>query len=359
MIELPQKIGQMFVVGCAGETVTREERLVFEQCGFGGFILFKENCRAPRQIAELCRDLWESADEMPPFIAIDEEGGAVHRLPEPFTHFPSAARIGAEHNNDLAYRLGKATAVELALAGINLNFAPVLDVNSNPRNPIIGERAFGGDPQSVVDSGWAWTKGLRDGGIIACVKHFPGHGDTDKDSHFALPIVDKPLAQLKAVELPPFVHACRNGIEAMMTAHVRYRALDAEFPATLSERIITGMLRYELGYDGVVFSDDMEMKAISNHYGLKESVALGARAGIDVFLFCHDLSKAVEAWEFLCAQAQRDAALRDQTEGSYRRIIELKRRCLKSFTGVVDNQLAKRLKRLAHGTLVDESHGSL
>jgi beta-N-acetylhexosaminidase len=359
MQTLQKKIGQMFLLGCRGETLTREERLAFEECGFGGFIFFKENCREPKQILSLCRSLWEGADEYPPFLAIDQEGGRVHRLPEPFTHFPSAARIGAKRNNDLAYQAGKATAGELVLAGFNLNFAPVLDVNSNPQNPIIGDRSFGSDPERVIQAASAWAQGLRDGGVIPCGKHFPGHGDTDKDSHFDLPVVGKTMAQLEAVELPPFAHACGNAIEALMTAHVRYPAVDAALPATLSESVVTGLLRHQLGYDGVVFSDDMEMKAIAGHFPLEESVALGARAGVEVFLFCHDLSRAVEAWEFLCAEAERDAAVRARVENSYRRIGALKERYLKRFTGAAENEIEGRLRQLDHSRLLDEIHGSL
>jgi beta-N-acetylhexosaminidase len=359
MQSLRQKIGQLFLVGCQGESVTPEEQLVFEQCGFGGFILFKENCREPRQVFTLCRSLLKCTDENPPFLAIDQEGGRVHRLPAPFTHFPSAARVGESRNRDVAYRAGKATAAEMALVGFNLNFAPVLDVNSNPQNPVIGDRSFGRTPGQVIETASAWAQGLRDGDIIPCAKHFPGHGDTDKDSHFALPVVGKTLAQLEAVELPPFIHACRNGIEALMMAHVRYSVLDAEFPATLSERIVTGLLRHQLGFDGVVFSDDMDMKAISDNYGSEDSVVLGARAGIDIFLFCHDLSKAVEAWEFLCTEAERDAALRAQVENSYRRITELKRRYLKATAGITENGLEERLNQLDHRRLVDEIQGNL
>ena len=356
MQSLQEKIGQMFLVGCRGEALLREEQLVFEQCGFGGFILFKENCREPSQILNLCRGLWECADEFPLFIAVDQEGGRVHRLPEPFTHFPSAARIGETRNQDFIYRAGKAAAAELVLTGFNLNFAPVLDVNSNPQNPIIADRSFGCEPKQVIESASAWARGLRDGGVIPCAKHFPGHGDTNKDSHFDLPVVGKSMAQLEAVELPPFAHAFRNGMEAIMTAHVRYTALDPEFPATLSGRIVTGLLRHQFGYDGVVFSDDMEMKAIDDHYRVEESVALGARAGIDVFLFCHDLSKAVSAWEFLCAEAEGDPELRAQVENSYRRITALKQHYLKKFTGVED-ELEERLRRLNHGQLVEQICG--
>lgn len=347
------------MVGCQGETLSRDERLLLEEYSFGGFILFQNNCCEPRQILSLCRDLWDSASDTPPFIAIDQEGGRVHRLPQPFTHFPAAGRLGATRTPELAYKAGKATALELGMAGVNLNFAPVLDVDSNPHNPAIGDRAFGSEPNQVIEMSAAWTRGLREGGIIPCGKHFPGHGDTDKDSHFDLPVVNKILDELKAVELPPFVDACKNGIEALMTAHVMFPALDPSFPATLSEGIVTGLLRHELGYDGVVFSDDMQMKAISANYHQEDAAALAARAGVDVLLFCHELPKAIAAFEFLCAETERDSALRARVETSNRRIGELKRRYLKTFSGAAHNELESKLKRLDHQRIVEELHGSL
>jgi beta-N-acetylhexosaminidase len=307
----------------------------------------------------LCRSLWNSAPGEPPFIAIDAEGGSVHRLPQPFTHFPSAAAIGARNDVHLAYRAGQATARELALAGINLNFAPVLDVNSNPNNPIIGARAFGATPAAVSAMSLAWARGLREGGVIPCGKHFPGHGDTDRDSHVDLPVVSKSWAELRAVELAPFGEACRAGIEALMTAHVKYIALDPNHAATLSEAIVTGLLRHQLGYDGVVFSDDMEMKAVSADYGPAEAATLALGAGVDMMLFCHDIEKAVQAVEFLCAESEREPALRAQVEASHRRIAALKQLWLKSFNGAADNELGERLKNLRHGSIVDEIHGSL
>jgi len=293
----------------------------------------------------------------PPFIAIDQEGGSVHRLPAPFTHFPAATRIGEKDNLELARRLGRAAADELKLAGINLNFAPVLDVNSNPANPIIGARAFGAKPQQVVEISSAWTQGLRDGGIIPCGKHFPGHGDTDKDSHLELPTVSKTLDELKAVELPPFAQACRNQIESLMTAHVLYPALDPNLPATLSETIVTGLLRHQLGYDGVMFSDDLEMKAIADNYGVEQAAALAVRAGVDVLLFCHELEKAIEACEFLCNEAQSDPVVRARVEDSFRRTTELKRRYVKNFTGVAENEITARLAELNHRRLVHDNFG--
>ncbi len=357
METLREKVGQMFLVGCQGETLTHNEQLLFAEYQFGGVILFKRNCAEPAQLLALCRSLWESAIETPPFIAIDQEGGSVHRLAAPFTHFPAAARIGAKGNLELARRLGRAAAEELKFTGINVNFAPVLDVNSNPDNPIIGARAFGAQPKQVIEIGSAWTQGLRDGGIIPCGKHFPGHGDSDKDSHLELPTVSKTLDELKTVELPPFVHACRNRIEALMTAHVRYPALDPNLPATLSEPIVTGLLRHQLGYDGVVFSDDLEMKAIADNYGVKQAAALAVRAGVDVLLFCHDVEKAIEACEFLCAEAASDPIVRARVEDSFRRITELKRRYANDFTGVAENQIAAQLAELNHRRLMQDNFG--
>ncbi len=356
---LREKIGQMFMIGVQGEALSRDERLLIEQCGFGGFILFAHNCHEPKQIMWLCRELWETGTEFPPFIAIDQEGGRVHRLPPPFTHFPPAAALGRTESAELAYKVGLATARELSAVGINLNFAPVLDVHLNPSNLVIGDRSLSTDPKAVIRLGWEIVRGLREGGIVPCGKHFPGHGDTDKDSHLALPIVGKSVVELKAVELPPFVHACRQGIATLMTAHVLYRALDPEFPATLSEKIVTGLLRQDLGYDGVVFSDDMEMKAISANYDEEEAAGLAVRAGIDVLLFCHELPRAMRVHEFLCAEAERDPAVRARIEESYRRITQLKNGWLRVFTRVDETEIAKRLALLDHRRIVEEIQGSL
>jgi beta-N-acetylhexosaminidase len=360
MKTLREKVGQMFLVGCQRESLTRDEQLIFAEYQFGGFILFKRNCAEPAQMVQLCRNLWDSADaEMPLFIAIDQEGGRVHRLPDPFTHFPAAARVGEKSSADLARRLGRGAAEELKLVGINLNFAPVLDVDSNPANPVIGDRAFGSDPQQVIEISSSWTQGLRDGGIIACAKHFPGHGDTETDSHVELPIVKKTLDELKTVELPPFAHACRTRIDSLMTAHVLYPALDAKFPATLSEPIVTGLLRHQLGYDGVVFSDDMEMKAISANYRVEEATVHAVHAGVDMLLYCHEVAEALQAFEFLCNEVERDPVLRARVEESHRRTTDLKRRYLKNFTGVAENEIVARLVEMGHPRLIDELHGNL
>lgn len=359
MNELRKQIGQMFMVGLASDALKEEELALLRDFPVGGFILFKHNCLSPGQIRALCESVWKIAQDPSPFIAIDQEGGTTHRLPEPFTHFPFAARVGERGDPSLAYRAGHATAKELSLVGINLNFAPVLDVSSNPNNPVIGDRSFGADPQQVIAFSERWIQGTRDGGIISCGKHFPGHGDTDTDSHLHLPCVDRKLEELRAVELPPFVHACQLQIESLMTAHVLYPALDEESPATLSARIMTSMLREALAYDGVVFSDALEMRAISDQYGDREAGALCVQAGVDVLLYSHPLPSVIPVFEFLYNLAESDPMIRDRVKNSYRRILKLKRRYLKSFSGIPENDIVGRLARLNHKRIVEQIHGSL
>ena len=347
------------MVGLRGEEITEEEKRLLNDYPFGGFILFSHNLKEPKQILSLCRAVWEINKHLPPFIAVDHEGGRVHRLPPPFTHFPPAALLGRRHSPDLARRLGLAVARELASVGINLNFAPVLDVHSNPDNPVIGDRSLSSDPKQVAALGCAIVEGLRAGGVIPCGKHFPGHGDTAQDSHLELPVVRKDAARLKEVELLPFVHACRNQVESLMTAHVLYPALDAVFPATLSEKIIGKLLREELGYQGVVFSDDLEMKAISKNYPLEDAVSRAAHAGVDVLLFCHRMELAVAAFEHLGRETEAEERLSQRVESSYQRIKRLKGRYLRSFTGVGEEQLKNCIGAPLHRAIADEIQGNL
>ena len=350
MADLKEKIGQMLMVGLEGVELGTQEAAFLEEFRVGGVIFFSHNLENPEQIFLFCRALWECRQaDLPPFIAIDQEGGRVHRLPEPFTHFPPAAAVGRARRADLAYQVGLATARELTAVGINLDFAPVLDVLSNPRNPVIGDRSFGSDPDQVATMGWRVVEGLRSGGVIPCGKHFPGHGDTSKDSHLELPVVNKTIDSVRAVELVPFAHACQSGIESLMTAHVLFPALDHARPATLSHAIINGLLRRALNYDGVVFTDDLEMKAISARYGVGEAVVLAVEAGADVLLFCHDPVQASAAFETLLARAEKDASVRLRVEESSGRIESLKKRCLASFAATRES--ARELNAGAHRQL--------
>jgi beta-N-acetylhexosaminidase len=320
------------MVGIPSTELGAEESRILVNYHIGGLILFHHNLENPCQISQLCRALWKQKHAaLGPLIAIDQEGGRVHRLPEPFTHFPAAAVLGAARSRELAYRAGWATARELGAVGINFNLAPVLDVLSNPDNPVIGDRSLGSDPDEVARLGWGLVEGLRDGGVIPCGKHFPGHGDTSQDPHLELPMVSKSVDALRRVGLAPFARACRNGIECLMTAHVLYRTLDEEHPATLSGAIITGLLRGELGYQGVVASDDLEMKAISGSYRPEEAALLAVEAGVDLLLYGHDLEAAAGAWESLIRCAERDPRTRRRIAESFARIEKLKQRHLGSF----------------------------
>jgi len=229
-------------------------------------------------------------------IAVDQEGGRVSRLPKGFTIFPPCEVLGRCNSTELAYAAAATIAKELRAVGINMNMAPVLDVNSNPDNPVIGDRAFGSTPDPVSELGWATAAGLQDHQVVACGKHFPGHGDTNADSHKELPVVEVPRERLDLIELPPFRHAVAQGVATVMTAHVLYRALDEKLPATLSSMIITDLLRHNMRYDGMVLTDDLEMHAIIDHYGIEDAAVRAVLAGCDVLLICKDRDREVAAF---------------------------------------------------------------
>jgi beta-N-acetylhexosaminidase len=319
---------------------------VLEDLHVGGVVLFRRNVGTPAAIARLTADLHALPSE--PLVAIDHEGGRVIRLGEPFTQFPPAAMVGRTRNPALAYRVGRAMAEELAGVGIDLSFAPVFDVHSNPANPIIGDRAFAADPGVVSEMGIAVMRGLFDGGVIPCGKHFPGHGDTAKDSHLELPVVDRPRAALERVELAPFRAAIAAGVPMLMTAHVLYPALDPDNPATLSRKILTDLLRAELGFDGVVASDDLEMRAIGEYRDIGSAAVATLRAGADALLVCQELSQAVCAAGAI-AQAVRDRVLEPATiAGAAERVQRLR----DGPTG--PRAAACALPNAAHRALVEE-----
>ena len=297
------------MVGIPGPVLEAETQQTLERLHVGGVILFRRNASDPAQIAALTRAL--HALPSAPLVAIDHEGGRVVRLDEPFTRFPAAAVVGGSGDAALAFQIGQAIGEELAGVGIDLNFAPVLDVHSNPANPIIGDRAFGSDPALVSVMGIALMRGLLAGGVIPCGKHFPGHGDTAQDSHLELPIVRRSRAEIERTELAPFRAAIAAGIPMLMTAHVLYPALDAERPATVSRAILTDLLRTELGFKGVVVSDDLEMRAISDHSDIGAAAVASVEAGVDALLVCQDLAKAEHA-----AQAIEDAVANDILPGA-------------------------------------------
>ncbi len=324
---LRDKVGQLFILGFEGTTPTPAFRKLIREARIGGVVLFSRNFESPTQLIRLINGLQRLSPDAPLFVAVDHEGGRVSRLPAPFTFFPAAAQVGAGNSHRLAYAMGQAMARELKAVGINLNFAPVLDVHTNARNRVIGDRAFGKDAIQVAKMALAVMVGLQDHGVIACGKHFPGHGDTTADSHRELPRVKHSLSRLIEVELRPFAHAIQNRIEALMTAHVVYHCLDPDRPATLSRTVLTRLLRQAMGFLGVVITDDLEMKAISDRWRIRDAAVDALRAGADLLLLCRDPGAQEEAHA-----AVRDAAghalTEKRIEQALNRVLRLKERYL-------------------------------
>lgn len=296
----------LLLVGFAGTELTPDLRRLLAR-GVLGVILFGRNVVDAPQVARLVRDLKQAAGR-PLLVAVDQEGGSVRRLRKGFAQVPSMRRLGAEKDPALAHAVGRILGRELRAVGIDFNLAPVLDVDTNPDNPVIGERAFSSDPAWVAALGVALGRGLEWEGVGACAKHFPGHGDTVVDSHRALPRLAHDLKRLDAVELVPFRAWARAGLSAVMTAHVLFDALDPERPATLSEAVISSLLRERLGYEGAVLSDDLEMRAIADHEGRGAAAVLAVRAGVDVLLACSAEDTTEEIASALARARRADAA---------------------------------------------------
>lgn len=279
-------------------------------------VLFGRNIRSVAQTAALIRELralWPEHGP-PPLIAVDQEGGPVRRLKAPqcpeVLALPAAAELASHGDVALTERAARVAGSELAAIGFNLDFAPVLDVDSNPDNPIIGRRSFGRDPDTATAHALAFARGLATAGILSCGKHFPGHGDTAVDSHLTLPRLPHSLDRLRAVELCPFRAAVAAGLPALMSAHIVFEALDPDWPATLSGRVIPELLRGELAFDGVVVSDDLEMAAIADHHDAPAIATRGRAASIDIFLACRDLGRATLLRDALAALGEAPESLR-------------------------------------------------
>lgn len=283
---LRREIGQLLIAGFDGHQIPTELRALAKEFGLGGVILFARNVDEPEQVAELAFDAVRLVPDLPVWVSIDQEGGRVARLKSPFTEWPPMATLGRSGSVALAERFARALAGELKAVGVTLDFAPVLDVHTNPRNPVIGDRALAETADAVANLGSAIVRALQAEGIAACGKHFPGHGDTSADSHFELPLVEHPPERLRAVEFVPFRAAIDAGVAMIMTAHVLVPSLDESRPATLSSRVVTDILRRELRFPGVILSDDLEMKAIANQYAVPAAAVMAIEAGCDGMLIC-------------------------------------------------------------------------
>ena len=317
--------GQVLIAGFAG-TVAPDELLALTERGeLGGVILFKRNLGSMHQIAQLTASISRRAPrDLPPIIAVDQEGGRVARVGAPVLRLPPMRRLAALGDAQLTERAGAVLGRQLAALGFTMDFAPVLDVDTNPHNPVIGDRSFGATPEAVIAQAFAFARGLTTGGVLTCGKHFPGHGDTDLDSHLALPKLAHERARLDAVELAPF-RAARGVLPALMTAHVVFEALAPGRPATLCREVITDLLREELGYDGAIISDDLEMKAVADHYGIEQAACLAIEAGCDALLVCSRLDWVARAQTALAQRAEADPTFRRRLSDAAERTLRLRR----------------------------------
>jgi beta-N-acetylhexosaminidase len=281
-----REVGQLLIGSLPGVTIPSELRSLAREFQLGGVILFSRNIEAPEQVAELAHDVQALAAELPLWVSVDQEGGRVARLKAPFTEWPPMAVLGRSGDVTLATRFARALAAELRAVGITLDYAPVLDIHTNPSNPVIGDRALADDAAMVGTLGAAIVRALQENGVAACGKHFPGHGDTSVDSHLELPIVEHPPDRIRRVECVPFRDAIKAQVAFMMMAHLLVPSLDEQRPASLSPRIVRDLLREELGYNGVIVTDDMEMKAISKQYAVPDAAVQAILAGCDGTLVC-------------------------------------------------------------------------
>jgi len=312
-MNLAATCGKLIMGGFPGTSLPPHLARALHEGRRGGVILFRPNLEGgPAQIASLTRAVWRQSPDAP-LIGIDQEGGRVARLRGPWLAVPPMATVASWGNVDLAHRIAMAVGRELGAAGITMNFAPVLDVNTCPTNPVIGDRAFGTGALAVERFGLAWLRGLQKVGLLACGKHFPGHGDTTKDSHVDLPVVDQPLERLERVEMAPFRAAAAAGVAALMTAHVVYTAIDRDRPATLSPAACTDARR-RIGFDGLLVSDDLEMQAIAARWSIEEAAVQAVAAGCDLLLVCWSEEKQEAALQALVREAERSSAFRARCE---------------------------------------------
>ena len=284
-LTLKEKIGQMIGLAFYGTDYNEELRYQIEEIGVGLVIYFKDNCASPEQIFNLNKIINNKA-KIAPFISLDQEGGMVARVTTGVTQSPGAMAISATRNPQNAYDMAYNMGVELRKIGFNLNFAPVGDINNNPKNPVINVRSYSENPQVVTEYVYQATKGFNDAGMMTTIKHFPGHGDTAVDSHVGLPIIDFDKERLDKVELVPFKMAKEKNLPGIMASHVLYTKYDDVYPTTLSKKVVNGLLREEIGYDGLVVTDSLTMKAVFERFSIEEIVLNSFNSGCDILLLC-------------------------------------------------------------------------
>jgi beta-N-acetylhexosaminidase len=326
-LSLEDRVGQLLMVGFRGTRLDEDVESRVRGPRVGGVCLFKHNIASARQVARLNDGLRRLlADHIPPFVALDQEGGNVMRVSDQVVRLPGNMALGATRSAELAYAAGRAQGEDLQRLGFNMNLAPVLDVNLNPQNPVIGIRSYGDSVSLVSEMGRAFARGQQEAGLVTVAKHFPGHGSTGTDSHEALPVMHETREEVLA-QMEPFRAVLQEGLDGLMTAHVAIPRLTGdEVPATLNPRVLEGLLRRELGFDGLVLTDELEMEAIVQRYGVGRAAVLAVKAGADMVLVPWRHEKQEEVYEALLAAARSGELPAGRLEQAVRRILVAKLR---------------------------------
>ncbi len=325
---LNNKLGQLFQIGISGTTLTNDEKKFITQNNIGGIILFDRNLKEPQQIFELCAEIQslKAANDMPFIISTDMEGGRVHRMKPPFTQWPALRKLSDLDSTSLAFKFSQSMGIELKAVGVNLDFAPCIDILTNPKNEVIGDRSAGIDPEIVAKIGSALTRGYIKSDILTCAKHFPGHGNTIADSHDELPIEQLTMDELNERELIPYKKIIRSKVDFIMTAHIKFPSIDAENPVTFSKAFITDLLKNELRFKNIVITDDLDMRALRNHYEIAEIPILALKAGCDSLLYCNEPESPVIALEAIKKHLETaDSEFKNHIEQAYEKMALLKR----------------------------------
>ena len=318
------------MVGFDGTTLNADLKFLIKRLKSGGIILFSRNLETPQQIKQLCHEVQNFARQcgQPPlFIAVDQEGGQVARLKEPFSQFPGNPHMANEND---AVHFAETTAAELSRVGINMNMAPVMDVAPETINSIMSERAFGGDPAWVTRLGLKVIEHLQRNNIMAVAKHFPGIGRTILDSHMDLPMLDDDLSALEQIDLPPFKAGIQHGVSGVMLSHIFYQKLDPRWPASLSEKIAKSLLREQMGFNGIVLTDDLDMGAIAKNYDIQTALRRILAAEIDITLICHKGPNIEIAYEEILQGITDSTEVKEKGIESVKRIMRAKKKYLHS-----------------------------
>ncbi len=349
--DIRQKVGQLFVIGFQGFEPSDDVKKFIKDNNMGGVIFFDRNISSPAQLGDLTNELQDlrlNQNEPQLFMSIDMEGGRVARLKAPFTQWPAMNILGEIGSASLGFKFAESMGRELLAVGLNLNFSPCVDVLTNPENKVIGDRSFGKDPELVSKMSSSLVRGFLKSGVLPCVKHFPGHGDTLLDSHEDLPHIKHDMARLESVEFIPFKKAFRARTELVMTAHIILEAVDPQFPATLSPKVITDLLKNKLGYRKAVITDDMEMKAVTKHYSASQAAIAAVNAGCTMLLYCHTLETQQEAFEAVVKAVSEGQIKLSIIEKNYEQVVKIKKENLKPYVPVDVTKIAKEIGHPDH-----------